>query len=144
MKNPTSLKEAPDTVETELRYNQTNFFNEELLEQSPPTLPVEPDPFQAQKDALRKKNKKLFILLGTAAVGVLCIGGAILLVLTPTPDTTLVVLPSPITVSNSSEKSELTKRLDELEKDLKASDPIEVENPFPPVSFDLYLDQIKR
>lgn len=130
--------------ETDILSNQTNFFEEEVFGEAPPTLPVEEDPLQAEKDAARKKQKRAFILFATVGLSLMFVGLAVAILVAPEVLPQLTVTPSPISIEQQTDQSQIRKRLDELESDVIAADPIEVGFPFPPVTTDLYLDQRQR
>jgi len=131
----------PELNETDVLSDQTTFFEQELLHQTPPTLPVEVDPNQAEKEIARKKKKRMLILGGTAAVSLLLIVTAVVVLLMPEAQQRLGVIPSPLPFGQTPTETALTRRLDELEMDLKASDPIKLDVPFPPLNMaTLYLD----
>lgn len=139
----TELK--PTVNETDVLSNQTSFFEDELLEQTPPTMPVEIDPQQAEKEIARKKRKRLLILAGTGGVVVLLFLVAGVVLLTPEAIPRLTATPSPIAIGQTPQQNQITKRLDELEADLRAADPIEINTPFPPVNMTtIYLDAPPR
>jgi hypothetical protein len=131
-------------TDTDILSNQTKFFEDEVFGESPPTLPVEEDPLQAEKDAASKKRKRAFILFGTVGVSVLFVGLAVAVLVAPEALPQLTVTPSPISIEQQTDQSQIRKRLDELESDVIAADPIEVGFPFPPVTSDLFLDQKQR
>ena len=131
-------------TDTDILSNQTHFFEEEVFGEAPPTLPVEEDPLQAEKDAARKKRKRTFILFGTVSVSVLFVGLAVAILVAPEVLPQLTVTPSPISIKQPTDQSQIRKRLDELEADVIAADPLEVSFPFPPVTSDLFLDQKQR
>jgi hypothetical protein len=127
--------------EPEVLSNQTTFFEQELMEQTPPELPVEVDPQQAEKDLVRKKRKRVAILAGTGSIVVLLLLLAVVVLVMPEAQRMITVAPTPIPFGQQKTESALTKRLDEVEADLKASDPITLDVPFPPVNMTtLYVD----
>jgi hypothetical protein len=131
-------------TESDVLSNQTNFFDQELLEQTPTEVPVEVDPEQAEKDLKKKKQKQKLILIGTSVITVLFVVLAILVVVAPEPEFQLNATPSPIAFGTTEEETRLKKRLDEVEVDLRAADPIQLNAPFPPVNFTLFLDPPPR
>lgn len=142
-------KKAPpvesDASEPEVLSNQTTFFEQELMEQTPPSLPVEVDPNQAEKEIARKKKKRMAILGGTAAVAGLLLVLALVVLVMPEVQQQLIISPSPIPFGQDPVETQLSKRLDEVEVDLMAADPIKLDAPFPPVNITtLYLDAPPR
>lgn len=139
----TELK--PEANETDVLSNQTSFFEEELLVQTPPSMPVEVDPDHAEKLIVKKKRQRQLILAGTGSVVVLLflIAGVVLFM----PETVrqLNVVPTPIAIGQTPAETNLTRRLDELEADLRSADPIKVNAPFPPLNLTtIYLDAPPR
>lgn len=124
--------------------NQTSFFEDEVLDSTPPSLPVEVDPHQAEKDAAKKKRLRMLVVIGTIGTTVFFMGIALLIVVTPEKLPELTVTPSPISLQNQVDQSQIKKRVDELEADIRAADPIEVGFPFPPINPSLFLDEPKR
>lgn len=134
-----------DANEPDVLSNQTTFFEQELMEQTPPELPVEVDPQQAEKEMARKKRKRVAILAGTGVVATLLILLAVVVLIMPEAQRRITITPSPIPFGQKPTESTLSKRLDEVEVDLKASDPITLDVPFPPVNMaTLYLDAPPR
>lgn len=134
-----------DMNEPDVLSNQTTFFEQELMQQTPPTLPVEIDPQHAEKEIARKKKKRLVIIGGTGTVAVLLILMAVVVLIVPEAQQRFAVTPTPIPFGETQTETVLSKRLDELEIDLKASDPITLDVPFPPLNMStLYLDPPPR
>lgn len=137
----TDKKVTPEVNETDVLSNQTTFFEQELLEQTPPTMPVEIDPDFAEKEVARKKRKRQLILGGTVGVVVLLFFVAGVVLFMPEAVPRLTATPSPIPFGQTPAETQLTRRLNELETDLRTADPIEIDTPFPPVNLTtLYLD----
>jgi len=133
--------EVDETNEPDVLSNQTNFFNQELMQQTPPTLPVEVDPQQAEKELARKKKKRILILAGTGSVAIFLILIAVAVLLMPDAVPILTVTPSPIAFGKNQAEDQLSRRLDEVEADLHAADPVQVNTPYPPVNTTtLFLD----
>jgi type IV secretory pathway component VirB8 len=107
-------------------------------------LPIEEDPLKEEKAAAKKKQLRLFILLGTVGTVVTFVGLAAVILITPEKMNIQKVVPSPIVINSETDQSVISKRLDELEADIHAADPIEVGFPYPPVNSGLFLDQPKR
>jgi len=131
--------DSRDTIE-ELT-NQTRFSSEEPLFENPPfitsssTAPVEP---------VQKKKFSPLLLLGGGVIGLVVILLVAVVVFSPKRQNTPVSV-EPITQQAvENESTELTRRLSEVEADLKAADPVKVDLPFPPVSFSIYLDAPPR
>jgi hypothetical protein len=138
------MTETTEANENDILSNQTNFFDEELMEQSPPSLPIEEDPQAEEKAVAAKKRKKLFVIAGAATFGILLFGIGLLAIFAPRAEQIVRVTPSPIALQGSQNETEISQRLDELEADVRTADPIEVGFPFPPINFNLFLDQPQR
>jgi len=134
-----------DLNEAEVLSNQTTFFEQELMEQTPPTMPVEIDPNQAENEIAIKRKKRVLIIGGTSTVTILLVLLAVVVLIIPEAQQRLLITPSPIPFSQAQTETPLSRRLDELELDLKASDPITLDVPFPPLNMTtLYLDPPSR
>lgn len=134
-----------EQAEAEVLSNQTTFFESEVMQQAPPTMPVELDPQHAEKELLRKKRQRLMILAGTLVTVVLLFLTAVLILVAPEARPRLDVVPSPIVLQRDPQETILTQRLAELERDLRAADPIVVDVSFPPLNMtNLFLDRPPR
>ncbi len=131
-------------TETDVLSNQTNFFDQELLEQTLPAIPVEVDPQQTEKDLKKKKRQRQLIVIGTVLVSALFMGLAVLIVVAPESNSQPKITPPPTASSAPEQETGLAKRLDEVETNLRAADPVELNAPFPPVNFNLFLDAPPR
>ncbi len=125
--------------------NQTTFFEQEVMGETPAELPVDIDPDFAEKEIARKKRKRMVILAGTGSMAGLLLIVALLVLIMPEAQQRLTATPSTIPFGQSQTDTTLSRRLDELEADLRAADPVKLDAPFPPVNMTtLYLDAPPR
>lgn len=127
-------------TETDILSNQTTFFEEEVLDSTPPSLPIEEDPHKAEKEQAKKKQLRLFILLGTVGTTIMAVGLALVVLFSPEPLPVLTATPSPISIANQKENQEILERLTEVEADIRSADPVNVGFPYPPINANLFLD----
>jgi|GEM_PF-1221255 len=131
--------------ETDVLSNQTTFFEQEVMGESPAELPVDIDPNFAEKEIARKKRKRILILAGTGSIAGLLLVVALLVLIMPEAQQRLTATPSPIPFGQTPTETALSRRLDEVEADLRAADPVKLDAPFPPVNMTtLYLDAPPR
>lgn len=136
---------TPEVNEADVLSNQTTFFEQEVMGETPAELPVDIDPDFAEKEIARKKRKRMVILAGTGSMAGLLLIVALLVLIMPEAQQRLTATPSPIPFGQSQTETTLSRRLDELEADLRAADPVKLDAPFPPVNMTtLYLDAPPR
>jgi len=127
-------------TETDVLSNQTDFFDAEVLEQVPPSLPLEEDPLKEEKIQQHKKKTRILIVIGTVTVALVFMGVALLILVTPEQLPVLTVRPSPIMLKTTPQETQLKQKIDLLENNIRKADPIDIGFGYPPVTSDLYLD----
>jgi len=127
-------------TETDVLSNQTDFFDAEVLEQVPPSLPLEEDPLKEEKIQQHKKKTRILIVIGTVTVALVFMGVALLILVTPEQLPVLTVRPSPIMLKTTPQETQLKQKIDLLENNIRKADPIDIGFSYPPVTSDLYLD----
>jgi hypothetical protein len=137
------MTEKNEAIQLEELTNQTQFSSEEPLYEKVAS-PLADTPAEQEHQAKLEKQRKrvMFMVISASVVLFFIVGALVLLVPKRMPiQRQARTTPSPKT---QAQKTDLDLKLDQVELNLKNSDPSKIDLPFPPVDMGITLEKTLR